>query len=62
MKPKEIVALVGVIGVVWHIASLFKDADRYQVNLARYQATPSTRNLVRLLLAEGILIADITSF
>lgn len=33
---------------------LLKDADRHQVDLARYQAIPNTRNLVRLLLAEGM--------
>jgi hypothetical protein len=62
MKPKEVAALIGVIGLVWHCLSLLKDADHYEVNLARWRAAPTGRNLVRLALAEGILIDDIASF
>ncbi len=62
MKPKEIAALVGIIGLIWHIVSLLSDANRYQLNLTRYRAAPNSSNLVKLLLAEGILIEDITSF
>ena len=59
MKPKEAAAL---IVVAWHFLSLAKDAERYKFNLARWRAAPTGRNLVRLVLAEGILIEDITSF
>lgn len=62
MKPREVAALIGVIGVVWHVLSLAKDAERYEFNLARWRAAPTGRNLFRLVLAEGILIEDITSF
>jgi hypothetical protein len=58
MKPKQFAALV----LVWHFVSLAKDAERYRLNLARWHAAPTGRNLVRLLLAEGILIEDITAF
>jgi hypothetical protein len=62
MKPKEVATLIGVIGLVWHCLSLLKDADRYEVNLVRWRAAPTGRNLVRLALAEGILIDDIALF
>jgi hypothetical protein len=59
MKPKELTTL---IVFAWHLASLVKDVERYQLNLALWRAAPTGRNLVRLALAEGILIKDITSF
>lgn len=59
MKPKEAFTL---LVLTWHFTSLVKDAERYKVNLARWCAAPTGRNLVRLVLAEGILIEDITSF
>lgn len=62
MKPKEAAALIGVIGLVWHFLSAVRDADRYEANLAQWRAVPTGRNLVRLLLAEGILIDDIATF
>ncbi len=61
MKPKELAALVGIVGLVWHVLSVAKDAERYEVNLNRWRTAPTGRNLFRLLLAEGILIEDITS-
>jgi hypothetical protein len=62
MNPKEVAVLIGVIGLIWHAVSLLNDAERYKVNLARWNASPTGRNLVRLVLAEGILISDITAF
>jgi hypothetical protein len=59
MKPKEVTAL---IVLAWHFVSLVKDVERYQLNLALWRAAPTGRNLVRLALAEGIIIKDITAF
>lgn len=62
MKPKEVATFIGVVGLIWHALSLVKDAERYEVNLARWRSAPTGRNLVSLLLAEGILIEDISWF
>lgn len=57
MKNKA--AVVGGVLLVWHLLSLIKDAERWQFNLARYQARPTGANLVKLLVAEGMLISDL---
>jgi hypothetical protein len=62
MKPKEIAAVIGFVGLAWHVLSLVKDAERYEINLNRWRSAPTGRNLVGLLLAEGILIEDISWF
>jgi hypothetical protein len=62
MKPKEAAVIVGVITVIWHLVSLLEDVERYKLNLAQWRGAPTGRNLVRLALAEGILIEDIASF
>jgi hypothetical protein len=62
MKPKDIAVAVGVFSLAWHVLSLVKDAERYEANLTGWRSVPTSRNLVRLLLAEGILIEDISWF
>lgn len=62
MKSKEITVAIGVLGLAWHVLSVVKDAERYEVNLTRWRLAPTGRNLVSLLLAEGILIDDISWF
>ena len=62
MKSKEIAVAIGVVGLAWHVLSLVKDAERYEVNLARWRSVPTGRNLVGLLLAEGLLIEDVSWF
>lgn len=62
MKSKEIAVAIGVLGLAWHVLSVIKDAERYDVNLTRWRSAPTGRNLVSLLLAEGILIEDISWF
>lgn len=62
MKSKEIAVAIGVLGLAWHVLSVIKDAERYDSNLTRWRSAPTGRNLVSLLLAEGILIEDISWF
>jgi hypothetical protein len=62
LKSKEIAVAIGVLGLAWHVLSVVKDAERYEVNLTRWRSAPTSRNLVSLLLAEGILIEDISWF
>ncbi len=59
MSKKEIAVVIGVLAAAWHIASFIADAKRYRVNRARWRAAPTKANLIRLLVAEGILIKDI---
>jgi hypothetical protein len=56
---KNQASVIAVIAAVWHAAAIIKDAERYQANWARWQATPTAGNLIRLLVAEGILVRDI---
>ncbi len=59
MSKKQIAVVIGVLAAAWHIASFIADAERYRANRARWQAAPTKANLIRLLVAEGILINDI---
>lgn len=45
--------------LAYHLLSLMKDAESWETNRKRYQADPTTANLLRLLLAEGVFIKDL---
>jgi len=59
MNKKQVAIVIGVLAAAWHIVSIIKDAERYEANWTRWQAAPTTENLIRLLAAEGVLIDEI---
>jgi hypothetical protein len=59
MKANQIARLICLGALAWHVASLVQDAERYRLNLARWRAAPTGSNLLRLLIAEGVLIKDL---
>ncbi len=59
MSGKDLATLAGIGLLIWHGLSLIKDAERYQRNLARYNARPTLPNFVKLAVAEGVLIGDL---
>jgi hypothetical protein len=59
MSGKDLAALAGLGMLIWHALSLVADAERYQRNLARYNARPTLPNFVKLAVAEGVLIGDL---
>jgi hypothetical protein len=60
MNRKEMTVLLGLAGLAWHALSIMKDFDRWKLNLDRYSAQPTVPNLVRLAVAEGVLISDLS--
>ncbi|GAA3201772.1 hypothetical protein ACFO1B_06460 [Dactylosporangium siamense] len=61
MKSKQILALVAVGATLYHLAALSRDAERWANNARRVRANPTPENLIGLLLASGILLADLRS-
>jgi hypothetical protein len=59
MSGKQAVTMIGIVALVWHLASLLQDAERCKRNLDRFIASPNGPNLLRLALAEGALIGDL---
>lgn len=59
MSGKNVVGAAAFGLFVYHLIALAVDAERWQVNNRRYQAVPNRANLLRLLLAEGVLIKDV---
>ena len=59
MNRKEMTVLAGLVLAAWHALSIMKDAERCRYNLARYNAAPTLPNLVKLAVAEGVLISDL---
>lgn len=59
MDKKQIAVAIGLLAAAWHIASLVSDAERYGANWRRWQVAPTMANLIKLLVAEGVLIEDI---
>jgi hypothetical protein len=60
MTRKEITVLLGAAGLAWHVLSIMKDARLWKLNVDRYSAAPTLPNLVRLAVAEGVLISDLS--
>jgi hypothetical protein len=58
MNKKQATVALGILAV-WHMASIVKDAERYQANWKRWQAVPTAANLIKLVAAEGMLIGDL---
>lgn len=59
MSGKNVATLAGWALLIWHGLSLVEDAERYKRNLDRYNAVPTLPNLVKLMVAEGVLIGDL---
>lgn len=49
------------LGLAYHLAALYKDAERCAFNARRVRVDPSLVNLGKLLVAEGVMIADLGS-
>ena len=45
--------------VLYHLVAVVKDLESWQANCKRFAADPDLANLLRLLLAEGVLIKDL---
>jgi hypothetical protein len=60
MSKGELAALAGIVLLAWHVASILADAQRCERNLARFSAAPTLPNFVKLALAEGALIGDLS--
>jgi hypothetical protein len=59
MKNKQVLTTLGAVAVIWHVLSVIQDAERCKFNLQRWRAAPTSGNLIKLLVAEGVLIKDI---
>jgi hypothetical protein len=59
MSKKELATLIGWALVALHALAILKDAERYGQNLARFSASPTVPNFVKLAVAEGVLIGDL---
>lgn len=59
MTAKQAAGVAAAVLFVYHLVALAKDDQRWHANRRRYQANPNRANLLRLLLAEGVLIKDI---
>lgn len=57
--PAKPVTIVGVIAALYHGLALLKDAEQVKANWQRYNQNPTGNNLLRALLAEGVLIEDL---
>jgi hypothetical protein len=51
--------IVGAIVFGYHVLAAWKDAEQAAANWQRYKQIPTFNNLLRALLAEGILIEDL---
>jgi hypothetical protein len=58
---KQTLTWLTVAVFVYHLAALIKDAERCAFNAQRVRADPSLTNVAKLLMAEGVLIADLGS-
>jgi hypothetical protein len=58
-KKTTVSGLAAGVLLAYHLLSLVKDAESWETNRKRYRADPSTVNLLRLLLAEGVFIKDL---
>lgn len=52
-------AVVAVVIAAYHVAAIIKDAEAVAANWRRYNSQPTMNNFIRLLLAEGVFIADL---
>lgn len=59
MTAKQAAGLGTLAFFLYHLVTFAMDEERWQVNRRRYQANPNRANLIRLLVAEGVLIKDI---
>jgi len=60
-KPTLTWQLLAVAALLYHLAALIKDTERVAFNARRVRDDPSLTNLAKLLVAEGVLIADLGS-
>jgi hypothetical protein len=58
-KTTGALGIVGVGFVALHILAARADLEQYKINLKRWQASPTLANLIKLALAEGVLIKDL---
>ena len=58
---KQTLNVVTAVFLVYHLVALIKDAERCAFNARRVRANPSPANVAKLLVAEGVLIADLDS-
>lgn len=45
--------------LAYHVITLIADTEKYVANVRRFVATPSAWNLVRVLIAEGVILKDL---
>lgn len=54
--------VIGLLVLAYHAAMLAADAKQVKANVRRYRTRPSRENLIRLAVAEGVLIKDVGQF
>jgi len=47
------------LAAVYHACTLAADTEAYMKNLQRFGANPNLPNLIRVVIAEGVLIEDL---
>jgi hypothetical protein len=47
------------LAAAYHLSTLVADTEAYLANLRRFGAKPTGWNLVRVLIAEGVLLKDL---
>lgn len=58
-KTTGAVGIVGMSFVALHLLAALADLEQCKANLNRWQANPTVANLIKLALAEGVLIKDL---
>ena len=48
-----------ILAAVYHVCTLAADTEAYVKNLRRLGANPNLANLIRVVVAEGVLIKDL---
>jgi len=59
MSKKQTLALITIAGVLYHLAALVKDGEQWAANARRARDEPTLSNLASLVLASGIVVADL---
>lgn len=59
MKKQTLTTLVGAGVVLYHLAALVKDGERWLANARQARDNPSLDTLAALVLASGIVVIDL---
>jgi hypothetical protein len=59
MTKKQTLTVLAVAGLIYHLAALLKDGEQWMINARQARDNPTLDNLAALVLASGIVVADL---